>query len=335
MNDDMGEEHTEFPQYNEQESVRRAASGAESEIRKDMEYPPREAAQAAGDLGLFQELFARGKQNAKDQMYLQWKDLKATAAGALSVIPLVGEAGTFAKVKTAITAGKELKTATKAAKVAQGLGGFDGFIDVAAATTKAKDAKTAFITALKVIRVRPSHSSVAAIKGAIGAQREAGKARTVLEATYNAAGQHFPDAGMINKMDAVVSAQATAKAAAKGAAVRVGLNTTERVLKMGEGAGHTKPESTMGKIFKELDPFPDVPAKVSVTAGIAEFFLPGSNIVPAAWQLIDNKVQSMKKNAEFAGDTRDIILKHLKRSIDNLRKPDVRQAAKSFAPSTV
>ncbi|OGG04211.1 hypothetical protein A2Z33_03595 [Candidatus Gottesmanbacteria bacterium RBG_16_52_11] len=322
------------------ETLNQAVRNAETGVAAEMGSAPEDAARSVGKLGMMAELHAMsrelgdlGMKTAKDMLYVKWKDVKASLAAALSLIPAVG---TVANVGKAVSTGKELSAAQKALKLApvKATSAINPDIatDIMATAIKNKDtARKAFIESLKAFHhhSRPgTWESVGTVRKAYG---EAGKSRKILQTAIRGSLQDSA-APVLEAKAKYQAAQTAVKTAAKVGAKNIGLNYAENTMHAAEVEGHRESTGTFSKVLKELDPFPEVPAPVAVGAGVAEFVIPGANLVPALWQGVKNRTQEAKIAAGTFKEAKNIIKRHLGRDVDNLRRPEVRQAANVFVP---
>jgi hypothetical protein len=96
----------------------------------------------------------------------------------------------------------------------------------------------------------------------------------------------------------------------------------------------------MGKFLKELDPFPDVPAKLTAASGIAEASgVEGAGLVPSGIQLLVNKYKEIKLNVYTLKNIVSILVNSpetnavigsIKERINKASSPQMEEAAKAF-----
>lgn len=302
----MEEQVAEMEKIAEQEALKHEIAEARTQIELDMKDPAQSTADAAGEVGIVQEMWNVMQKHGATARELTWKDVKAVGMGALSVIPVLGEAGTAANIGKAMTAGKkvanvekatwagkmpaEMLTKTKAGR------GFSVALDPSRGELWKNFGKSLLhIPENPVNRylAHPLGSSLEAGKASVDFAKKAIKANTSVE----------------------LKAMKVARSLAANKTIEAGKN-------VGMVAAHT--------ILHKLDPFPDVPPQLAMVAGLAEFVLPGSNILPAVWQLAHNKVEWAKMYGGLALDMGKVVMKRMDGKLNEAKKPDVMAAAGAF-----
>lgn len=302
----MEEQVAEMEKIAETDELKHEVVEARAQIEQDMRDPARATADAAGEVGLVKALWDTALSRSGKYKELAFKDIKATAAAALSVIPILGEAGTAANIGKAMTAGKNVANVEKATwagkltadmvtkkKVGRG-------ISVALDPSRGEVWKE-FGKSLVHIPENPVNRFLA---HPIGSATEAGKA------SYDFAKK---------AMTATTSAELKAMKAARGLAAQKGMEAGKNV---GMVAAHS--------LLHKIDPFPDVPPQLAMVAGLAEFVLPGANILPAVWQLGRNKFEWAKMYGGMALDMGKVVMKRLDGKLTTAKKPDMMAAAGAF-----
>lgn len=292
----------------EREALKKRVEEARVNIEREIGDMAQSTTNAAGEVGLVRSLWNVMQERQGKIRELAWKDIKATAAGALSVIPLVGEAGTLAKLGSAASAGKRSVSAEKAAwSVRKGLESEKALARLARGTARGQ-----LWNALKEVPRSPVRlvsdpwKSGKEAWGARGALKEAEKkAMRVTGADFIA---------QANK-SALESIASVRKSEYGGAKRKLGKDVA-----ISGGL----------RLMRSIDPFPDVPPKLTKVARVAGLVLPGANIVPAVWQLAHNKVEWAKMYRGLALDMDKVVLNRFNRKITGMKEPQVARAAAAF-----
>ncbi|MDP1722162.1 MAG: hypothetical protein Q8L37_03055 [Candidatus Gottesmanbacteria bacterium] len=311
----MEEQVSEMEKIAEADTLKQEVAEARTQIELDMKEPAQSTADAAGEVGMVQEMWNVMKTHGKTFGEITWKNAKATAAGGLSLVPLLGTTGTLVKFGAAAEAGKVALTAEKAAWGLRGA--------AAAEKTAAKVVQTAargkLWETLKAIPRNPIHLAADPIHSA----QEAWGARKEIEEVGNTA-------KIVARLEKVGVTGPNAK-------------RTERAINdmMKEAQGtYSGAKKQLGKdvvisgglhLMHKIDPYPDVPQKLALVAGFAEFVLPGANIVPAVWQLAHNYNEWQITARNLVLDMGKVVMKRFDGKIKEVKKPDVAQAAAVFA----
>lgn len=307
----MEEQVAEMEKIAEQGELKHEVAEAKTHIEKDMLDPAKQTADAAGEVGLVKALWDTAASRSDKIKDLAFKDIKATGAALISVIPLVGEAGTLAKLGSAAEAGKTYMKVRKLNNAARKSGEFSWLLDNALSKGK-------FVDALRNVPRNPVHL----VSDPIQSGKEAWAARKGIQeigktadqvARLGEVGALGGDSSLIEATldEKMVDAQKTYSVAKK----QLGKDT------LVSGALH---------VMHKIDPFPDVPPQLAMVAGLAEFVLPGANILPAVWQLGRNKFEWAKMYGGLALDMGKVVMKRLDGKLNEAKKPDVMAAAGVF-----
>lgn len=302
----MEEQVAEMEKIAETDALKHEVAEARTHIEQDMRDPAKQSADAAGEVGLVKALWDTALSRKDKIKDLTFKDIKATAAAALSVIPILGEAGTAANIGKAMTAGKNVANVEKATwagkltadmvtkkKVGRG-------ISVALDPSRGEVWKK-FGKSLLNIPENPVNRFLA---HPIGSASEAGKA------SYD-----FAKKAIKANTNAELKAMKVARGLAAAKTVEAGKN-------IGMVTAHS--------LLHKIDPFPDVPPQLAMVAGLAEFVLPGANLVPALWQLGRNKIEWAKMYGGMALDMGKVVMNRLDGKLTIAKKPDMMAAAGAF-----
>lgn len=288
----------------EGEALKHEIGEARRQIELDMKDPAQSTADAAGEVGMVAEMWNVMKKHGATARELTWKDVKAMGMGALSVIPIVGEAGTAVNIGKAVTAGKNV----------------------------AKVEKATWMGKLPASILTKKESGRVALKASRGELwKKFGK--SLLGITENPVNRYlaYPlqsswEAGKASVDFAKKAVKANSSAELKAMRIARGL-AAEKAIEAGKNVGMVAAHS----ILHRLDPFLDVPAPLTLIAGLAEFVLPGANIAPAIWQLAHNKIEWTKMYGGLALDMGKVVMKRFEGKMTQVKKPDVVQAAAVFA----
>lgn len=281
-----------------------AMKTAIAEIQAEAHNPVQQVAKSTAELGFFEELGQVGKSYGKRELGIMWKNIKALGLGGLSLFPLIGTVGNVGK---AVEAGGKFAQARKLATGAKYVGDLGD---------SALAAKSAFKASLKQI---PLSRNV--ITGPWQAGRKAWEARKVVKAAEKASkvvqgiGTGLDFTPLVRANEVVNTAKEAATAANKG---------------LKEAVRHT----AFHKAMEFVDPTPDVPGKISLIFGLGQIILPGSNLVPAAWQIAVNNYESTVNKAGFIKDVARVYKRQAEKFFARLKEPKARQAARAFVPAT-
>jgi hypothetical protein len=309
----MEDANGEMETIAETEALNHEIAEARTHIESDMKDPAAASASAAGEVGMVGEMWNALSKRGKKIAEIKWKDAKATIAAGLSILPAIG---TASNIGSAVRLGKEYMKVRNLANNPTALA--TSVIDFGAYTAKqtTKEAvKKEFIDSLKHIPHNPIRELMDTPGILMDAWRKRGdlnKEKSHLEMTKRDQIDGITHESHVTALDAQVSNAQKAKGEAYGRAGKSALLWV----------GH--------EILRRVDPFPDVPPIVATVAGLAEFVLPGSNIVPALWQLGSNKIQESMEVYRALGDIKDIVLRRLDMKLSQHKKPDVAQAVMVF-----
>lgn len=307
----MAEGMPDVEKIAEREALKQSIESARLNIERQRGDMAQSTTNAAGEVGMVKSLWNVMQERQGKMKELAWKDLKATAAGALSVIPLVGEAGTVAKIGSAAEAGKTYMKVRKLDNVARKSGVFSWVIERSLQKGK-------FIDALKNVPRNPVHL----ISDPFQSGKEAWGARKGIQEIGKTADQvaRFGEVGALGGDPSVIEA-----------------NLAEKMIDAQKTYSGAKKQlgkdvliSTGLSIMHKIDPFPDVPPALTTVAGLAEFVLPGSNILPALWQLGHNKIEWAKAYGGMALDMGKVVMNRFDRKLTGMKEPQVARAAAAF-----
>lgn len=309
----MAEDPPDMEKIAEREALKQRIESARLNIERQRGDMAQSTTNAAGEVGMVKSLWNVMQERQGKMKELAWKDLKAIAAGALSVIPLVGEAGTVAKIGSAAEKGKAALSAEKAFKSTSMIGDLGD-----AALVSQNTARSEFWKALKNVPRNPVHL----VSDPWKSGKEAWGARKGIQEVGKTADQvaHFGEVGALGGDSSLIEAalaekMVDAQKAYSGAKKQLGKD----VLK-----------STGLHIMNKIDPFPDVPPAIATVAGFADFVLPGANIVPALWQLGHNKIEWAKMYGGMALDMGKVVMNRFDRKLNSMKEPQVARAAAAF-----
>lgn len=309
----MAEQIPEMETIAETGELKHEVADARFYIEQAMRDPARQTADAAGEVGLVKALWDTAQSRQGKMKELAWKDLKALGAGALAVIPLVGEAGTVAKLGSAAEAGKKALTAEKAFKATSIVG------DIGDSALLAKNtARTEFWSALKNVPRNPVHLVADPFKSGkemLGARKNVQEAKSYSKFAIELAHDGLLSENKTRTGQIINKKMSEAQGAYSGAKKQFGKDVL-----VGTGL----------HLMHKFDPFPDVPSALTTVAGLAEFVLPGANILPAVWQLVHNKAEWAKMYGGLALDMGKVVMKRMDGKFNEAKKPDVMAAAATF-----
>ncbi len=310
----MEEQVSEMEKIAQTEALKHEIETARAHVELDMKDPAQSTADAAGEVGMVQEMWNVMKTHGKTFGEITWKNVKAFAAGGLSLVPLVGEAGTLIKMGTAVEKGKSALAAQKAFKATSIVG------DIADAAFLAKNtASKEFLSALKNITrnpVRLAADPIHSAQAAWGARNEIREVGNTAKIVARLERVGVTGANTKRTERAINTMMKDAKDAYSGAKKQLGKDV------LISGGLH---------LIHKIDPYPDVPQKLAMVAGLAEFVLPGANIVPAVWQLAHNNMEWGRMVRGLALDMGKVVMKRFDGKLKEVKKPDVVQAAAMFA----
>lgn len=311
----MEEQVPEMEKIAETDELKHEVSEARTHIEQDMRDPARATADAAGEVGLVKALWDTALSRSDKIKDLVFKDVKATGAALLSVVPLVGEAGTLARLGSAAQAGKVVSTEWKAVNIAKASKLKD--VEVLARQSS-RLAKGKLWQAIKEIPRNP----VRLVSDPIQSGKEAWAARKGIQEIGKTADQvaRLGEVGALGGDSSLIEATLAAK--------MVDAQKTYSVAK--KQLGKDTLVSGALHLMHKVDPFPDVPPQLAMVAGLAEFVLPGANILPAVWQLGRNKIEWAKMYGGMALDMGKVVMNRLDGKLTTAKKPDMMAAAGAF-----
>lgn len=316
----MEEQVAEMEKIAETDELRHEVSEARTHIEQEMRDPAQTTADAAGEVGLVKALWDTALSRKDKIKDLTFKDIKATGAALISVIPLVGEAGTLAKLGSAAAKGKTAFNVSRGSEVMSGM--TSGRIANKEILQKAMavKARREFGQALRAVPRNPVHL----VSDPLQSGKEAWDARQALKGLEKTkvvvpgaglSGDFISEVnrGVLKRLNAekIVDAKTAYDVAKK----QFGKDT------LISGALH---------LMHKVDPFPDVPPQLAMVAGLAEFVLPGANILPAVWQLGRNKIEWAKMYGGMALDMGKVVMNRLDGKLTTAKKPDMMAAAGAF-----
>lgn len=314
----MEEQVSEMEKIAETDELKHEVAEARTHIEQDMRDPARATADAAGEVSLVKALWDTALSRKDKIKDLTFKDIKATGAALLSVVPLVGEAGTLAKIGSAAAKGKTAFNVSRGSEVMSGM--TSGRIANPEILQKAMavKARREFVQALKAVPRNPVHL----VSDPLQSAKEAWDARKGIQEIGKTADQvaRLGEVGALGGDSSRIEATLAAK--------MVDAQKTYSVAK--KQLGKDTLISGALHLMHKVDPFPDVPPKLAMVAGLAEFVLPGANILPAVWQLGRNKIEWAKMYGGLALDMGKVVMKRLDGKLSAAKKPDVMAAAAAF-----
>lgn len=301
----MEEQAAEMEKIAEIEALKHEVSEARAQIEHEMRDPAQQTTDAAGEVGLVKALWDTAQSRSGKFKELAFKDIKATAAAALSVIPILGDAGTAVNIGKAMTAGKNVAKVEKAtwdlANFTTRARSVDSVVKKVQEMGSRKDAWKTLGETLIHIPHNPVNRFLA---HPLGSSIEAGKASV-----------DFGKKALTASSNVELKAMKVARGLAANKSIEAGKN-------IGMVAAHS--------LLHKIDPFPDVPPQLAMVAGLAELVLPGSNILPAVWQLGRDKIEWAKMYGGLALDMGKVVMKRLDGKLSAAKKPDVMAAAAAF-----
>ena len=234
---------------------------------------------------------------------IQFKNFKASAMAAISVIPMVSQGASFARA--AEKAGRFERASVKVA----------GKVEKMGAKASARLIDKMKLKSAKFINAQEQVNTI------IGTMAKAEKQRFKLfvakgipqEIAYKAAHWPIKNLDIFRKeLDSGVHYAKAFAHASKGIDTTAGAlfkapligEVTKGGLKYGARIGAERiAETWFHKTLHTLDPYPDVPGLVSMV-GFLDLIpgVVGAELVPAAWQLVVNKIQMGK---EYIGLSKD------------------------------
>lgn len=285
-----------------------AVKNAVGEIQKNEADPVAKAGTAAGELGLLGALGERAKLYMGDQGKVLFKDAKVGGITFIGLVPLARELSEPAKAvrvanKAAYYAGKAGK---ELAKSESGLKSLWAIAD---------------INQFSKQEAKMLENAVSAIPRGSQAEKRFGKAIADHFSVREAL--HFAEHGLPPK------------------------NLVE---KGWNGVLH-RARTEIPKLF---DPFPDVPDSVKKVTGVLDNISLGSALialfppatpvampiaavsgiiglgVPAAWQFIHNRVETMDIGLKHGKEMSRIVMDDVSKKLRSINQPDVKQAALNF-----
>ncbi len=311
----MEEQAGEMEKIAEADTLKHEVAEARTQIEQEMRDPAAQTAAAAGEVGMVQEMWNVMKKHGKTAGEITWKNAKAYAAAGLSLVPLLGSAGTLAKFSTATEAGKAAVAAEKTAWSAR-----KGMEGTAALARTARDtSRSQLWNAIKEIPRNPTHliaDPIHSAQDAWGARKNIQEAKGYTKLVKKLGEDKLLDANLPYVNEVTKKTMSEAQEAYSGAKKQLGKDV------LITGGLH---------LMHKIDPYPDVPPTLAMVAGFAEFVLPGANIVPAVWQLTHNTMEWGSMVRGLALDMGKVVMKRFDGKIDEVKKPDVMQAAVAFA----
>lgn len=310
----MEEQVPEMEKIAEKDELNHEIAEARAQIEQAMRDPARATADAAGEVGLVKALWDTALSRKDKIKDLTFKDIKATGAALLSVVPLVGEAGTLAKLGSTAEAGKTYMSVRKLDNAARKSGEFSWVVVDRALR------KGTFVDALKNVPRNPTHL----VSDPLKSGKETWDARKVLK-------------GLEKTKVVVPGAQEPQNFIAQANQVVLENIKAGKIIDAKTAYGVAKKQ--LGKnmlisgalhVMHKVDPFPDVPPQLVMVSGLAEFVLPGANILPAVWQLGRNKIEWAKMYGGMALDMGKVVMKRMDGKLNEAKKPDVTAAAGVF-----
>ncbi|MEK7544310.1 MAG: hypothetical protein AAB557_05545 [Patescibacteria group bacterium] len=309
----MEEQGSEMEKIAETEALKHEIGEARTQIEQDMKDPAQSTADAAGEVGIVKEMWDVMGKHGKTFGEITWKNVKAFAAGGLSLVPLVGEMGTLAKFGGAAKAGKAYTNVRGLDNAARKIGESSWVVERALQKGKLVDA-------IKNIPQNPMRLVANPIKSAKdvwGARKDLQEARGYTNIVKQLGEDKLLDATDRRVGEVVTKKMSEAQGAYSGAKKQLGKDV------LISGGLH---------LMHKIDPYPDVPQTLAMVAGLAEFVLPGANIVPALWQFAHNQNEWGITARNLALDMGKVVMKRFDGKINEVKKPDVVQAAAVFVP---
>lgn len=285
-----------------------AVKNATQEIQKDEADPMAKAGTAAGELGLLGALGDQAKLYMKDAGGVLWKDAKVGGITFIGLVPLARELS--APAKAVRQANKAAYYAGKAEKAIVNTKGQVNMIAMAESLEQFNKEQTILEKAVKAI---PQSSEAASMAGVVLQKNS----KAFREALF-AAEHGLPPKNLVEK-----------------------------------GVGWVK-HVARTEIPKLIDPFPDVPDSVKKAAGVFDLVSFGSTLVallppltpiavpvaavsgmiglgvPAAWQFIHNRVETMDIGLKRGKEVSRLVVDDVSKKLRSINQPDVKQAALNF-----
>lgn len=308
----MEEQTSEMEKIAETEALKHEIGEARTQIEQDMKDPAQSTADAAGEVGIVKEMWDVMGKHGKTFGEITWKNMKAFAAGGLSLVPLVGEMGTLAKFGSATEAGKAYMNVRGLDNAARKIGESSWVVERALQKGKLVDA-------IKKIPQNPMRfvaDPIESAKEVLGSRKNLQEAKDYTKFVKQLGKDKLLDASPRVVNEVIVKTLSEAQGAYSGAKKQLGKDV------LISGGLH---------LMHKIDPYPDVPQKFALVAGFAEFVLPGANIVPAVWQLAHNYNEWQITARNLALDMGKVVMKRFDGKMNEVKKPDAMQAAKVFA----
>lgn len=310
----MEAQASEMEKIAEADVLKHEVAETRTQIELDMKDSAKQSADAAGEVGLVKALWDTALSRSGKAKELVWKDIKATAAAGISFIPLVGEAGTLAKIGSAAKAGKEFNEYRKIANASIAAGKTNKYQWLIEKSLR----KENFLNAIKNVPRNPVHL----VSDPLQSGKEVLAARKGIKEIGKTADQvvRLGEIGALGGDPVAIEANLAGKLTEAQKAYGVAKKQFGKDTLI-SGALH---------VMHKIDPFPDVPPQLAMVAGLAEFVLPGANILPAVWQLGRNKFEWAKMYGGLAIDMGKVVMKRMDGKFNEAKKPDVMAAAGAF-----
>ena len=265
---------------------------------------------------------------------IQFKNFKASAMAAISVIPMVSQGASFARATE--KAGRFERASVKAA----------GKVEKMGMKAPEKLIKKMNIKYAKAMNAQKNVNSMIGTMANYEAQwfKSFVSKGIPQEIAYKAVNWPIKNLDIFRKeLDSGVHYAKAFAHASKGIDTTAGAlfkapligEVTKGGLKYGARIGAERiAETWFHKTLHTLDPYPDVPGLVSMV-GFLDLIpgVVGAELVPAAWQLVVNKIQMGKEYIGLSKDASKVILSRMGIKFNRLKDNDVVKAAEAFSPA--
>lgn len=297
----MENNESSLEQLSQEESLDKAITEAEAEITERMKNPAQDLVDRTNQLGFFAAVKEAADPHLNEMKSASFKDLKATFAAAIALIPFVGEArsasalvGTGKAMETA----KEVYSTGKKGNILQKIGApfkaTGEFFKTIESQKVEANAIRASILKAGVEKALPKHAKIA--------EQGVKVADTLIDAT------------LLNKAPSIV----------KKAKMAIGITSKlDPTGKIKEG---------VGKVMDFVNPTPDVPVIVDIASNGAEAIgIHGAGIIAPLWQMAVNRIVFVKHSFGLVKDVGAVVVERAKQKIQVLADEKESQAAGVFA----
>jgi len=319
-----------------------ALEGAKQRVVSEAQQPQTDILERTAGLGFVSAMKEAIIPHAKKLQEVAFKDLKAAIMAAISLVPIVSSGATAARAagKAARLEAQSVKMAAKAEKVAKSASVSGRLVtkeiavaDAAAwkAGVKAREALNALVSKFslaelnqyKTLLVKGVDSGLAARIALLPVERAALFEKEIKAGVSTIKAYEHARRG--------IDTLATKGVKILGKDFQVPTGKIKYGARMGaERVG----ETWLHKALHTLDPYPDVPGLVSMV-GLLDLIpgVVGAELVPAAWQLITNRIQGAKAQFALERDVSKVILSRMGVKFQKMKEPQVARAAEVFVPA--